>query len=223
MPLLTIVLRGVLADVDHLGAGVGLLEMIRQRNGVKLADAVVALQNAAGIFPGDRRAGLHLGPGDLGILKGLAALGDKVVDAALAGLGVAGIPVLHGGILDRRAGQCDEFHHRRMQLVLIALRRGAAFEVADIRPFVGNDQCAFKLPGILGIDAEIGRQFHRATHALGNVSKRSIRKDGGIQRRERSCPSKAPPCPDTSAPVPGCFCTASEKPQKMIPSSASFF
>jgi hypothetical protein len=56
---------GVLADVDHLGAGVGLLVIVGQRHRVELAHRVVAQQDAARVFPGDRRAGLHLRPGNL--------------------------------------------------------------------------------------------------------------------------------------------------------------
>ena len=76
---------GVLADMDHLGAGVGLLIVVGQRHRVKLADRVVALQNAARIFPGDRRTGFHLRPGDLrAFAQAFAALGDEIIDAALA-------------------------------------------------------------------------------------------------------------------------------------------
>src|SRR5207245_2174383 len=56
---------GVLADVDHFGAGVGLLVVVGDGDGVELANRVLALQDATGILPGDRRAGLDLRPGDL--------------------------------------------------------------------------------------------------------------------------------------------------------------
>src|SRR5205823_10994413 len=45
----------VLADMDHLGPGIGLLAIVRDRNRVELADRVVALEYAARGFPGDRR------------------------------------------------------------------------------------------------------------------------------------------------------------------------
>src|SRR3546814_15580762 len=62
--------------------------------------SVLALQDAALVLPGDGRAGLHLGPRNLGVAAAAgAALGDEVVDAALAVL-VAGVPVLHRGVLD---------------------------------------------------------------------------------------------------------------------------
>ena len=57
--------RGVLAEVDHLGAGIDLLVAVRDRDRVELAARVVAAQDAARVFPGDGRAGLDLGPGNL--------------------------------------------------------------------------------------------------------------------------------------------------------------
>ncbi|MNE29673.1 hypothetical protein D3C80_1231630 [compost metagenome] len=45
---------GVFADVNHLGAGVGLLMTAGQRHGVEFADGVIAAQNAARVFPGNR-------------------------------------------------------------------------------------------------------------------------------------------------------------------------
>ena len=51
---------GVLADVDHLGAGVGLLPVAGQGHRVELAHRVFAAQHAAWILPGDGRTGLDL-------------------------------------------------------------------------------------------------------------------------------------------------------------------
>ena len=48
---------GVFTDVDHLGAGIGLLMTAGQRHGVKLTDGVVAAQNTARVFPGNGGAG----------------------------------------------------------------------------------------------------------------------------------------------------------------------
>ena len=69
-----------------------------------------------------------------------------------------------------------------MQLVFVAHRRGAAFKVGDVRALVGDDERAFELAGVLGIDAEVGRQLHRAAHALWDVDERSVGKHGGVQR-----------------------------------------
>ena len=62
MPLEMIVERVPLAVVDHLGAGIGLLVIVGHRDRIEFADRILAVQHAAGIFPGDRAAGLDLGP-----------------------------------------------------------------------------------------------------------------------------------------------------------------
>ena len=55
------------------------------------------------------------------------------------------------------ASSCaTDLDHRGVQLVLVAHRRGAAFEVGDVAALVGDDQGALELAGVLGIDAEIG-------------------------------------------------------------------
>ncbi len=141
----------VLADVDHLGAGVGLLVIVGQRDRVELADRVVAEQHTGRILPGDRRTGLDLRPGDLRVAPGSQpALGDEVVDAADAVL-VARVPVLDRRVLDRRAVERHEFDDRRVQLVRVELRRRTAFEVADRRAFLGDDQRALELPEFLAL------------------------------------------------------------------------
>src|ERR1700689_5300016 len=53
---------GVFAEMDHLGAGIDLLVAVRDRDRIELAARIIAAQDAARIFPGDRRAGLDLGP-----------------------------------------------------------------------------------------------------------------------------------------------------------------
>ena len=122
-----------------------------------LADRIVALQNATWVFPGDGRSGFHLRPRNFrAVAAACAAFCDEIVDAAFA-LRVAGVPVLHRRVLDLGVLQRDQLDNRCMELILVAHRRGAAFEIGYIRPFVGDDQRAFKLPGVGGVDAEIGR------------------------------------------------------------------
>ena len=184
MPFETIVLRVFLPEMDHLRAGVGLLHVVGRRDRVELADRVVALQDAARILPGDRRAGLDLRPGDLRVdADAVAALGHEVVDAALAVL-VAGIPVLNRRVLDGGVVQRDQLDDRRVQLMLVAHRRGAAFEVAHVRAFLGHDQRALELSRSLRVDAEVRRQLHRAADALRDVRERPVREHRGVQRRE---------------------------------------
>src|SRR3954467_3439195 len=61
---------GVFPDVNHFGAGVGLLLAIHHGHGVELTHRVVTLEDDAGIFPGDGRSRLDLGPGDFGVGAG---------------------------------------------------------------------------------------------------------------------------------------------------------
>src|SRR6185312_4879104 len=151
-----------------------LLVIVRHRDGVEFADTVLTVQHARWILPGDRRTGLHLGPGNLRPRATAgAALGDEVVDAAAA-LRVTRIPVLHCGVFDLRIVHRDQLYHRGMQLVLVTLRRRAAFQVADVAPFLGDDQRALELAGAACVDAEVGRQLHRATHSLGEVDEAAI-------------------------------------------------
>jgi len=70
---------GVLAEMDHPGPGSGLPVMVGQSHRAEFAMCVVSLQDHAGIFPGDRRAGLVLAPKIANRLRALASLGDKVV------------------------------------------------------------------------------------------------------------------------------------------------
>ncbi len=76
----------------------------------------------------------------------------------------------------------DEFDDRRVQLIFIAHRRGATFEIAHVRAFVGDDERALELAGLRGVDAEISRKLHRTAHAFRDVAKRTVGEDGGIQR-----------------------------------------
>ena len=175
---------GIAADVDHLGAGVGLLLAACDRDGIKFAHRIVTAQDAAGVFPGDGRTGLHLGPGNMRtVTAAVAALGDEIVDTATTLL-VAGIPVLDRGILDACILHGDQLDHRGMQLVFITHGRGTAFQVADVTAGFGDDQRTLELAGVGLVDAEIGRQLHRATHARRNVDKGPVRKHRGIETGE---------------------------------------
>lgn len=115
---------------------------------------------------GDGRTGFSLRPRNLRtVATAIAALGHEVVDAALAVL-VARIPVLDCGIFDFGIVECHEFDHGGVKLVLVALRRGAAFQIGDVGALFSDDQRALELSGVLFIDAEIGGKLHRAPHAL---------------------------------------------------------
>ena len=109
-----------------------------------------------------------------------AALGDQIQDAALT-VGIAGIPVLHGGVLDIGILLHNNFHHGGMQLLLVAHGRGAAFHIGNVRAFVGHDERTFELAGAAGVDTEIAAEFHGAAHPLGDVAERTVAENGRIQ------------------------------------------
>ena len=98
--------------------------------------------------------------------------------------GVARIPVLDGRIFDLGVVERDQLDHRGVQLVLVAHRRRAAFEIADIGALVGDDQRALELAGIAFVDAEIGRQLHRAAHARRHVDERAVGEHRRVERGE---------------------------------------
>ncbi len=71
-----------------------------------------------------------------------------------------------------------------MQLVGVAHGRRAAFQVADVRAFVGDDEGTLELAGILGVDAEVGGQLHGAAHALGHVAEGTVGENRRVQGGE---------------------------------------
>ena len=174
----------VLAEVNHLRARVGLLVMVRHGHAVKFCLRVVARKDARGIFPCNGGAGFHLRPREFRAPAAqMSALCHEVVHAA-ASLLIAGIPVLHRGIFYLCIFHHDNFHYGGVQLVLVAHRCGAAFEITHVRPVVAHDERALKLPRLAGVDAEIGGKFHGAAHALGDIHEGTVGKYGGIERGE---------------------------------------
>ena len=167
--------------MDHLGASIGLLAIVGDSHRIEFAHAAIARQHAAGVFPGDGAAGFNLRPAHFAVLpQAVGALGDEIIDAALA-FRIARIPVLHGRIFDLGIVQRDQFHNGGVQLILIAHRGGAAFQIGDVAALVRDDQRAFELAGVGGVDAEIGAQFHRTAHARRDVDEGAIGKDGAVQ------------------------------------------
>ncbi len=164
----------VFAQVNHLGAGVGLLPVVGHGNGVEFTHRVVAHQDAPGIFPGDGRSRLHLRPTDLRITPfAYSTFGDEIVDAAFP-VFITRIPVLNSRILHLRILKRHDFYNCSMELIFIPLRRRAPFHVAHVGAFFGDDQGALELSCIGGIDPEIGGKLHGTTHPLGNITERSV-------------------------------------------------
>jgi hypothetical protein len=71
--------------VDHLGAAIDLLVAVGNGDRVELATELSPRRMQDGYFQVIGGTGLDLGPGNLGVVAtAVAALGDEVVDAALA-------------------------------------------------------------------------------------------------------------------------------------------
>ena len=86
----------ILAEMDHFRAAIHLLHAVRHRNRIEFTARAITAQNAAWIFPRDRRTRLNLCPADLGIrTPAIAPLGHEIIDPALA-LGIPRIPILDG-------------------------------------------------------------------------------------------------------------------------------
>src|SRR5687767_8981379 len=86
---------GVFTDMNHFGAGICLLIVIGQGNGIEFPHRSIALKQTAWILPGNRRPRFHLSPRNLRTLpKAFAAFSDEVVNTAAA-LRIARIPVLN--------------------------------------------------------------------------------------------------------------------------------
>ena len=176
---------GVLANVDHLRAGVGLHVAVCEGDAVEFAHRIVALQNAARVLPRDGGTCFDLCPADAAVLaRALAALGDEVVHATCARFAVAGIPVLHGRILDARVILGHEFHDGAVELLAREFRSGAAFEVAYAGVVIGDNQCAFELACFLVVYAEVGGKVHRALDSRRNIDEASVAKDRAVEGRK---------------------------------------
>ena len=114
--------------MDHLCACIGLHLSICQGHGIKFSDRIVALQNAARIFPSDGSAYLNLRPGNFGIDPCTASsFGHKIKNSPFACFGIARIPVLHGrifnfGIIQVRSAQQQphgaDCYHRQALCIL---------------------------------------------------------------------------------------------------------
>ena len=62
-----------------------------------------------------------------------------------------------------------------MQLIAVAHRGRTPFDIADIAAFIGHQNGTFELAGFFRINAEIGRQLHRAAHSFWHVDKGTVR------------------------------------------------
>ena len=168
--------------MNHLCTSIGLLIVVCHRHRVELTHRVITRQHAAWVLPSNCRASLNLSPRQTCILVADTALGNEVIDTTLAIL-IAWIPVLYGRVLNLRVALNYNLYNGCMELILIALRCCTTLKVADIRALIGNNQRALKLTRTLGINAEICRELHWATHTLWDVAERAVREYCGVECR----------------------------------------
>mmetsp|Transcript_34275 Transcript_34275/g.74971 ORF Transcript_34275/g.74971 Transcript_34275/m.74971 type:complete len:209 (-) Transcript_34275:399-1025(-) len=71
-----------------------------------------------------------------------------------------------------------------MKLILIIRWCCAALQVAHVAVVLSDDQRPLELTSLLGIDAEVCRQLHRARDSLRDVAERPVAEHRGVQCRE---------------------------------------
>src|SRR3989338_513449 len=158
--------------MNHLRAGVGLLKMIGERHRIKFAGRIIPDQDAAWVLPRDRRACLDLRPGNLRIFAlTFTAFWHKIINPALSGLRITGIPILYRRILDLGMVERHKLYDRRVELVRIKPRGSTSFQIAYVTIVFTNNQRSFKLSRAFGVDAKISRKLHRTLRVFRNINK----------------------------------------------------
>src|SRR5262245_60096074 len=71
-----------------------------------------------------------------------------------------------------------------MKLIAIAHRCSAAFQIANVAAFVGNDERAFKLSRFACVDPKVRGKLQRTSHAFWDIGKRPITENSRIQSRK---------------------------------------
>ena len=93
-------------------------------------------------------------------------------------------PVLDRDVLYFSSFEGDEFHDGAVECGGLKFRRGAALHIHDLAAFVGDDECAFKLAEVLGVDAEVGLQRVLHFDSWRDVDERSAGENGAVERGE---------------------------------------
>ena len=137
----------------------------RRCDGYDLSTCLAAFHNDAGIFHREAGADIAIDPLDLSFLVCESALGDQIEN-------VRG-PVLNSDVLDFRTLESDEFDDGAVECGCLKFRRGATFHIHHLAAFVGNDESAFKLTEVFGIDAEVGLERMLHLHSWRNVDERT--------------------------------------------------
>ena len=167
---------GFVCHVHHLTTGVLNLPLTSKGNGENFAVGFTAHQKHGRVFHGNLTADVAVHPFHRCFFVRHGALGDQVVH-------IAG-PVLNGGIPHPRTFLSDNFHNRAVKRIGGVNGCRTAFHVVNKTAFVGNNQGAFKLPHIFGINSEIGLQRNVHFHTGRDVNKTSTRPHRTVERGE---------------------------------------
>ena len=65
-----------------------------------------------------------------------------------------------------------------MKLIGVKHRSGASLQITHGGTLLGNDQRAFELARVAGVDPEVGGEFHRALNTLGDEHKGAVAEHG---------------------------------------------
>ena len=162
--------------MDHFRAGVLMLAVAGERDGKHFAARFAAFHDHARILHRQARADVAIDPFDFRFLVRKPALGHEIEDVVR--------PVLDRDVLKLRAFHRDQLDHSAVQRGGVKLRRRAAFHVGQLRAFIDDDERAFELTEILGVDPEIGLERMLHFHAWRHVDERSTAKNGAVERAE---------------------------------------
>jgi hypothetical protein len=143
--------------VHHLCAGVSLLHIIGNGDGIELTLAIITSQNAAWIFSCYGTTLFNLRPHYFGAITAeLSAFGSKVIDETFP-IFIPWEPVLQGEISNFCVIHQNQLNACSVELCNIPFRSRTTFQIRLVRPFIGNYQRAFKLACVFSVDPEICR------------------------------------------------------------------
>ena len=168
--------RGVRCHVHHLRAGVLLLSGAGKTDGQSFAASVLPHKEAGRVLHGDRSTHVAVDPFHGAALFNDRALGNQVEHV--------GRPVLNGRVAHARVLLHEDLNDAGVQRVLVVDRGGAALDVVNVGPLVGDDERTLELTHGGGVNAEVRLKRDRHVHALGDVDEGSTGPGGGVQCRE---------------------------------------
>ena len=165
--------------MDDLAAGVLVLALAGEGDREDLAPGALAGHVDRRVLHGQSAAEVAVDPLHQGVFLGHGPLGHQVVD-------VVG-PVLDGRVPATAALLDQDLDDGRVQALARVDRRGAPFDVMDLRPFLDEDQGPLELAHVLGVDPEIGLERDVDLDAGRDVDERPARPDRRVEARRTCC------------------------------------